>query len=66
MAGLHRTMGCGSSIHDHDIDFFVTMVGRVDVPDTDQGHFRPWRVIDISSLTLESNTWFCVMILGTY
>ena len=25
------------SIHDHDIDFCVTMVGWVDVPDSDQG-----------------------------
>ena len=31
--------GCESSIHDHDIDFSVTMAGWVDVPDSDQGDF---------------------------
>ena len=32
--------GCESSIHDHDIDFIVTMVGWVDVPDSDRDEFR--------------------------
>ena len=28
--------GCESSIHDHDIDFGVTMVGWLDIPDSDR------------------------------
>ena len=44
--------GCESSIHDHDIDFYVTMVGCVDVPDSDRGDFRRWRAVNISSIVL--------------
>ena len=36
-------------IHDHDCDLWVTMVGWVDVPDSDWGDFKRQRAIDISS-----------------
>ena len=39
---------CESSIHDHDIDH-----GRVD---SDQGHFRRRRAVDIPSLFITNNT----------
>ena len=41
--------GCGLIIHDRDSDLLVTMVGWVDVPDSDWGDF--WRrcAINISS-----------------
>ena len=39
--------GRESSIHDNDIDFCVTMVWWLDVPDTDQGDFRRQRAVDI-------------------
>ena len=38
---------CESSIHDHDIALWVTMVGWVDVPDNDQGDFRRQCAIDV-------------------
>ena len=38
---------CESSIHDHDIDFSVTMVGWVDVPDSEQGDFRRRHAVNI-------------------
>ena len=41
--------GCESSIHDHDIDFCVTMVEWVGVPDSDRGYFRHRRAVDIAS-----------------
>ena len=41
--------GYESSIHDHDIEFCVTMVGWFDVPDGDRGDFRRLRAVDISS-----------------
>ena len=41
--------GCESSIHDHDIDFCVTIVGWVDVPDSNRGDFRRQRALDIFS-----------------
>ena len=41
--------GCESIIHDHDCDLRVTMVGWVDVPFSEWGDFRSWRVVDISS-----------------
>ena len=41
--------GCESSIHDHDIDLCVTMVGWVDVPDSGLGDFRHQRAVNISS-----------------
>ena len=44
--------GCESSIHDNDIDFSVTMVWWVDVPDSDQGNFRCLCAIDISNLKI--------------
>ena len=42
-------IGCESSIHDHDIDFSVTMVGLVDVPDSGPGGFRCRCAVDTSS-----------------
>ena len=44
--------GYKSFVRDHDIDFCVTMVGCVDVPDSDPGDFRRRRAVDISSWTL--------------
>ena len=41
--------GCESIIHDHDCDLWVTMVGWVDVPDSDWGDFRRLGAVDISS-----------------
>ena len=41
--------GCESSIHGHDIDLCVTMVGWVVVSDSDRGDFRRWCGVDISS-----------------
>ena len=41
--------GCELIIHDHDSDLWVTMVGWVDVPDSDWGDFKRQRAIDISS-----------------
>ena len=35
-------------IHDHDHDLWVTMVGWVDVPDSDQGDFRRQGTVNIS------------------
>ena len=40
---------CESSIHDHDIDFSVTMVGWMDVPDSNWGDFRRRHATYISS-----------------
>ena len=40
--------GCGSSIHDHDIDL-CDHGGVGDVPDSDRGDFRCRRAVDISS-----------------
>ena len=39
--------GYESSIHDHDIDYCVTMVGWVGVPDNDRSDFRRRRAVDI-------------------
>ena len=41
--------GCEWSIHDCDIDLYVTMVGWVNIPDSDRGGFRHRCAIDISS-----------------
>ena len=41
--------GCESTIHDHEHDLCVTMVGWVDVPDSDRGDFRCQCAVDISS-----------------
>ena len=38
---------------DHDRNLWVTMVGWVDVPDSDWGDFKRWRAVDISSF------WMC-------
>ena len=35
--------GCDSSVNDHDIDFYVTMVGWLHVQDSDGGDLRRWR-----------------------
>ena len=43
--------GCESSIHDHDMTS-VTMVGWVDVPNSDRGDFRRRRAVNISSFSL--------------
>ena len=40
--------GCEPPIGDHDIDLCVTMVGWVNVPDSDRGDFGRRRVVDIS------------------
>ena len=40
---------CESFIHDHDRYIWVTMVGWVDVPYSDWGHFRRRQGVDISS-----------------
>ena len=42
--------GCESIFRDHECDLWVTMVGWVDVPDSDWGDFRRRRAVDISSL----------------
>ena len=44
-----RDLGFELSIHDHAIDLFVTMVGWVDVLDSDWGDFRRQHAVDISS-----------------
>ena len=41
--------GCAPSIYDHDIDFCVTIVVWVELPDSDWGYFRCWHAIDICS-----------------
>ena len=43
-------IGCVSIIHGHDRDLWATMVGWMDVPDSDWGDFRRRRAIDISNL----------------
>ena len=40
---------CELSIHNHNIDFIVTMVGSMDAPDSDRGDFRRRRAVDTSS-----------------
>ena len=40
--------GLESSIHDNDIDLCLTMVGWVDVPDSERDDFRRWHAVDIS------------------
>ena len=42
---------CVATIHDHGIDLFVTMVGWVDVPDSDKGDFKRRCAVDIPSFT---------------
>ena len=46
--------GCEAIIYDHDRDLCVTRVGWVVVPDNDQGDFRHWRAVNISSLFYKS------------
>ena len=41
--------GCEVINYDHDCDLWVTIVGWVDVPDSDWGDFRRRRAIDTSS-----------------
>ena len=41
--------GCKWTIHYHDCDLWITMVGWVDVPYSDWGDFRRRRAVDISS-----------------
>ena len=54
--------GCESSVDDHDIDFSVTIVRCMDVPDSDWGDFRCQHAIDISSC------WYgeCLSKIGIY
>ena len=40
---------CESFIDDHDCNLCVTMVGWLDALDSDQGDFRHWHAVDISS-----------------
>ena len=46
--------GCELIIHDHGRDFWVTLVGWVDVPYSDWGDFRRRRVVDLSSFLSKS------------
>ena len=41
--------GCEWIIHDHDHNLWVTMVGWVDVPNSEWGDFRRQHAVDISS-----------------
>ena len=41
--------GCELIIHDHDPNFWVTIVGWVDVPDSERGNLRRRRAVDTSS-----------------
>ena len=41
--------GCELIIHANEHNFCVTMIGWVDVQDSDQGDFRHWYAVDISS-----------------
>ena len=50
MGGLIDMERCESIIHDHDCDFWVTMMGCVDVPDSNWGDLRHWHAINISIL----------------
>ena len=52
--------GCELSIHYHDIDLFVTMVGCVDVPDSDRGDFRCPIAIDITSWNHKEHKKSCL------
>ena len=60
--------GCESSIHDHNIDFCVTMIECVDVPDSDWGDFRHRRAVDISSCfiyaCIQMGDWKLCLVLG--
>ena len=44
--------GCELIIHDHDRDLWVTMVGWMDVLESDWGDFRLRNAVDIYSFTM--------------
>ena len=41
--------GCESFNNNHDIRICVTMVGLVDVPDSNRSDFRRWRAVALPS-----------------
>ena len=60
--------GCESYIHNHDIDFSVTMVEWLDVPDGDRGDFMHRHAVYISSFTYFKkceNIVDCVCVIHT-
>ena len=56
--GIERK-GCDLIIHDNERDFCVTMVGWVDVPDSDRDDFRRRRAVNVSSY-YDTATWLVV------
>ena len=54
---------CESSIHDHDSDFWVTMMRWVDIPDSNWGNFRHLHAVDISSLSPCTHVSFITLYL---
>ena len=44
--------GCEAIIHDHDCDLWLTMVGWLDVPESDWGDMRHWRAVNISNFVV--------------